>query len=209
MKKCTDQLCHADNPDDAKYCHMCGKKITNRSLWLWMVCIVMASLSLFAIVAITNIWSADCDPIIVEEPTDAMPMDNSDDGSPVLYNEDVVDEEPAVVYDVYDETSDEYIEDEDSEDPTEGEQPNRMVEADIITRTYHSISSEYRYPQGTLTQTQSVSCTDEEWKEMKKNFFESRGYRRVTDDNETYHIYTEIYENGNDLNVIYNIRIEN
>lgn len=174
-----------------------------------LLCFVVASLSLFAIVAITNIGSADCDPIIIEEPTDAMPMDDSDDGSPVLYNDDVVDEEPTVVYDVYDETSDECIEDnEDSEDPTEDEQPNRMAEADNITRTYHSISSEYRYPQGTLTQTERVNCTEEEWEEMKKTFFESRGYRKEVDNNKTYHIYTEVHENGNDLNVIYDVRIE-
>lgn len=208
MKKCTDQFCHADNPDDAKYCHMCGKKITHRGLRPWTVVVGVASLLLFAIVVITNNdpndYSSD-----IEETMETMPRNESNDSRSIQYDEEVVDEEPTFAYDVYEEILDEYIEDyEDSGDVTEDEQQNRMAEADNITRTYHSISSEYRYQHGTLTETERVNCTDEEWEEMKKTFFESRGYRREIDNNKTYHIYMEVYENGNDLNVICDVQIE-
>lgn len=45
MKYC--KKCKADNPDDAKYCHMCGKKFQGNLLWLlW----VSNSIALFGIV---------------------------------------------------------------------------------------------------------------------------------------------------------------
>ena len=33
MKKCSNKNCHADNPDDANYCHMCGQKFSQDSLF--------------------------------------------------------------------------------------------------------------------------------------------------------------------------------
>lgn len=33
MKKCSNKNCHADNPDDANYCHMCGKKLSHDSFF--------------------------------------------------------------------------------------------------------------------------------------------------------------------------------
>ena len=31
MKKCKNIKCQADNPDDAKYCHMCGQKLSKKT----------------------------------------------------------------------------------------------------------------------------------------------------------------------------------
>lgn len=33
MKKCSNKNCNAENPDDAKYCHMCGEKIKENKIW--------------------------------------------------------------------------------------------------------------------------------------------------------------------------------
>lgn len=51
MKHCSNSSCRADNPDDAIFCHMCGKRIkkkNNLSFWLYVsVLVELFSIAMF------------------------------------------------------------------------------------------------------------------------------------------------------------------
>ncbi len=42
MKRCPNPTCHEDNPDDAVYCHMCGRKMKTRAKWPFVLVGIVA-----------------------------------------------------------------------------------------------------------------------------------------------------------------------
>ena len=49
MKRCSNPSCHADNPDDAIYCHMCGHKMKTRKKWPIVLCVFLSLLVVLGI----------------------------------------------------------------------------------------------------------------------------------------------------------------
>ena len=45
MKRCSIPTCHEDNPNDAVYCHMCGRKIKTEQKWPIVVGVIIATLN--------------------------------------------------------------------------------------------------------------------------------------------------------------------
>lgn len=194
--KCPNKSCKADNPNDARFCHMCGARLQSKKwILLLLLLLTLGFLAVLFLPLFQDTYHKE-NAFQVSNSTECM---DPHDKEPIQYPNQTKD---------YSETEqikdNSYKVQKDKEPPQWHNNDNRLWEEPLHQvvvepkeekkeperkeperkepeRTYRSISISYQTPEGSINKSVSGYYTDEEWNEIENSLYDNDQQRKLFD----------------------------